>query len=99
MPAYLIATLDVHDPAALARYGELVAPVVAAFGGRYLVRGGAADAPEGALGGSRLVVIEFPSIDAARRFYASPEYAPLLRMRQDAAGSELALVEGCGTGP
>ena len=49
---------------------------------------------EGDLGLKRLVVLEFPSVEAARRFYASPEYAPLLKLRQEAARSGIVLVEG-----
>lgn len=94
MPAYLIATITVHDPGAFADYGRQVAPVVAAFGGRYLVRGGDTHALEGELGRKRLVVIEFPSMDAARRFYGDAEYAPLLRQRVGCTASEVALVEG-----
>ena len=94
MPAYLIANVDVHDPVAFADYGRQVAPVVAALGGRYLVRGGDAHAAEGGLGLKRLVVVEFPSMEAARRFYDGPEYAPLLQLRLSCTTSELALVEG-----
>ena len=94
MPAYLIANVEVHDPAAFAEYGRQVTPLVASFGGRYLVRGGETHVKEGELGRKRLVVVEFPTMDAAQRFYDSPEYAPLLRQRLDSTASELALVEG-----
>ena len=94
MPAYLIANVDVRDPAAFAEYSKRVTPLVASFGGRYLVRGGETHAMEGELGRKRLVVVEFPTMDAARRFYDSPEYAPLLRQRLNCTASELALVEG-----
>ena len=94
MPAYLIANVDVHDRAAFAEYGTRVPPVIASFGGRYLVRGGELHGMEGDMGLKRLVIIEFPSMDAARRFYESAEYAPLLRMRLASATSSLAFVEG-----
>ncbi|HVL71585.1 MAG TPA: DUF1330 domain-containing protein [Beijerinckiaceae bacterium] len=94
MAAYLIANVDVHDPAAFARYREAVTPLIAKFGGRYLVRGGAVENKEGDLGLKRLVVLEFPDMAAARAFYDSPEYAPVLKMREEAATSSLALVEG-----
>jgi len=58
------------------------------------VRAGAVHALEGELGFDRFVVIEFPSLEAARRFYDSPEYAPLLKLRMETTKSEVALVEG-----
>ena len=64
------------------------------FGGRYLVRGGELLPVEGDLGLKRLVILEFPSVEAARRFYTSPEYAPLLKLRQESVASDIVLVEG-----
>jgi uncharacterized protein (DUF1330 family) len=92
--AYLVANVDVHDPAAFARYRDAVAPLIARFGGRYLVRGGAVENKEGDFGLERLVIVEFPDMDTARAFYDSPEYAPVLKMRLDSATSSLVLVEG-----
>jgi uncharacterized protein (DUF1330 family) len=94
MPGYLIASIDVHDPETFAKYRDEVAPLIAKFGGRYLVRGGELDHREGRLPVKRLVVLEFPSLAEARRFYESPEYAPLLKLRAGCTHSDLALVEG-----
>jgi uncharacterized protein (DUF1330 family) len=94
MAAYLIANLDVRDEAKFDTYREQVPAVIAKFGGRYLVRGGAVDSREGDLKLKRLVILEFPFMEAARAFYESPEYAPLLRMRLDSAESDLVLVDG-----
>jgi uncharacterized protein (DUF1330 family) len=94
MPAYLVAHIDVHDPAVFAEYRTRVEPIIEAFGGRYLIRGGALETLEGAEQQRRLVVIEFPSLDAARAFYHSPEYAPVLQLRLASAASEVVLVEG-----
>ena len=63
-------------------------------GGRYLVRGGELHPVEGNPGLKRLVILEFSSVEAARRCYESPEYAPLLRLRQETAHSDIVLVEG-----
>ncbi len=93
-PAYLVAHIEVHDPAGFDEYRTRVAPVVEAFGGRYLVRGGALETLEGAEQQRRVVVIEFPSMDAARSFYHSPAYAPVLQRRLDSAASDIVLVEG-----
>ncbi len=94
MAAYLIANIDVRDRDAFDAYRQQVPPVIEQFGGRYLVRGGEPERVEGDLKLKRLMVVEFPSMEAARRFYDSPEYAPLLRMRLDSTASDLVLVEG-----
>ena len=94
MPAYFIVNLDVKDREKFERYHAEVPAVIAKHGGRYLVRGGELHPIEGDLGLKRLVVLEFPSLEAARRFYDSPEYAPLLKLRQEAARSDIVPVEG-----
>lgn len=94
MAAYLIANLKVHDAAGFARYGAAVAPMVARFGGRYLVRGGALEDVEGSFGLERLVILEFADMAALRAFYCSDDYKPLLAMREAAAESQVTLVEG-----
>ena len=94
MPAYLIANITVTDPEAFKAYGALVPAVIAKFGGRYLVRGGAVAAVEGASAFNRLVVLEFATMDALKTFYHSPEYAPLIAMRQKASTGDVVLVEG-----
>lgn len=95
MPAYLVAHIDVHDPAGFEEYRTRVVPVVEAHGGRYLVRAGALETLEGAEQQRRLVILEFPSMDAARGFYHSADYAPVLQRRLATATSDIALVEGC----
>ncbi len=94
MAAYLIANIEVHDAPAFARYGTLVAPMVARFGGRYLVRGGALEHVEGATGLKRLVILEFADMPALRAFYFSDDYKPLLAMREAATTSHVTLAEG-----
>lgn len=98
MPAYLIANIEVTDAEAFERYRAAVPAVIAAHGGRYLVRGGALHPVEGAMPLKRLVILEFPSLDAARRFYDSAEYAPLLALRLASTRSEVTLVEGYAPG-
>jgi len=94
MPAYMIANIEVTDPAGFERYREAVPPVIAAHGGRYLVRGGAVHTKEGNPDVKRLVILEFPTIAAAEAFYAAPDYAPLLALRLATTRSEAVLVEG-----
>ncbi|HEY0203754.1 MAG TPA: DUF1330 domain-containing protein [Acetobacteraceae bacterium] len=94
MAAYLLARIVVHDDAKYAEYRAQVPPVIAAHGGRYLVRGGAVDVKEGDPPPGRLVVVEFPDMASARTFYGSAEYAPLLKLRTDSTKSEVVFVEG-----
>ena len=75
MPAYMVVQLKVTDADKFTRYREAVPTVVAAFGGRYIVRGGTVEALEGSHDGRRLVLFEFPSVEAIKRFWHSPEYA------------------------
>jgi len=94
MPAYLIAEVDVADTAAYEEYKKLTPGAVAAYGGKFIVRGGTVDSKEGGWKPARLVVVEFASMEQARKFYDSPEYAPALAIRLKAAKSRLVLVEG-----
>ncbi len=94
MAAYLIAQVEVTDADTFAQYGQQVPAVIEQYGGRYLVRGGAMEVAEGEWEVPRMVVVEFPSMEALQRFYHSPEYAPLIQLRQQSARSVLALVEG-----
>jgi len=97
MMAFLIANITVTDPERYSLYRAQVPKIVAQYGGRFLVRAGAVHRLEGDLGVDRFVVIEFPSPEAARQFYDSPEYAPLLRLRMETAKSQVAIVEGYTT--
>ena len=94
MPGYLIANIKITDPEGFERYRAGVPAVIAQFGGRYLVRGGAMERVENADGFNRVIVLEFPSLAAARAFYDSPEYAPLLKLRLDSTESQAILIEG-----
>lgn len=94
MAAYLIGNITITDPERFPAYRERVPAVIAQYGGQYLVRGGAVHPLEGELGIDRFVVLEFPSLEAARRFYDSPEYAPLLKLRTETTRSHVAFVEG-----
>ena len=94
MPAYLIAEVDVTDTGAYEEYKKITPGAVAAYGGKFIVRGGAVDSKEGGWKPTRLVVVEFASMAQARKFYDSPEYAPALAIRLKAAKSRLILAEG-----
>lgn len=94
MAGYLIANLDVTDATKFEEYREKVRPLIEKFGGRYLVRGGELRRLEGNLPLHRLVVLEFPTLEAAQRFYDSAEYRPILKLRLDSARSDVVLAEG-----
>lgn len=94
MSTYFIANLDIHDREAFGEYPRLVAPQIEAYGGRYLVRGGDFEILEGGWSPKRLVVLEFPSVEQARRWYDSDDYRELRELRQRAAATDLVLVEG-----
>jgi len=94
MAAYCIANIEVTDPALYEDYRKGVAATIAAHGGRFLARGGAAEALEGAYPVRRVVILEFPTMAALKAWYASPEYAPLLALRKRASRGDLFVVEG-----
>jgi uncharacterized protein (DUF1330 family) len=95
MPAYVISELEVLDEAVADRYRELAASSIKHHGGRYVVRGAEPEALEGEwLPERRLVIVEFPSVEDARRWYTSPEYAEALELRAYALRRRLLLADG-----
>ncbi|MSP96264.1 MAG: DUF1330 domain-containing protein [Betaproteobacteria bacterium] len=94
MPAYLIAEIEVTDAAAYEEYKKLTPAAIAAYGGRFIVRGGEVETKEGGWKPSRLIVVEFSTLAQARKFYDSPEYAPALAIRVKASNSRVILADG-----
>lgn len=94
MPAYVIVNVTVQDAATYDRYKLLAPPAIAAYGGRYIARGGATEVLEGSWAPKRLVLLEFPDADAARRWWSSEEYREAKAMRQASAGTDMVLVDG-----
>ena len=94
MAAYIHASVEVTDPVAYEDYRRQVPAVVAQYGGRYLVRGGATEVLEGDAVPNRVVILEFPDMAGLKAFYHSPEYAPLRAVRQRAARCSLVVIEG-----
>jgi uncharacterized protein (DUF1330 family) len=94
MPAYLIVETDIHDPEQYERYKAASPGAVAAGGGRFLVRGGELAVLEGDWQPKRLVVLEFESLEAAKRFYESEQYQEAKRLRDGAADLRMVAVEG-----
>jgi uncharacterized protein (DUF1330 family) len=94
MAAYIVVDIDVHDAPGLEEYRRQVPATVTKFGGRFIVRGGSFQVLEGAWQPKRLVLLEFPSVEQARRWYDSEEYRPLKAMRLKASTATLVLVDG-----
>lgn len=95
MAAYVIVDVEVHDPDAYTAYTSRVPATLEPFGGRFLVRGGRSETLEGDWWPQRVVVIEFPDLDTARAWHASPAYAEILPIRQGHARTNfLTVVEG-----
>ncbi|HYZ57595.1 MAG TPA: DUF1330 domain-containing protein [Streptosporangiaceae bacterium] len=95
MAAYAISEVEILNEAKGQRYQELAAASIARYGGRYLVRGARPQVPEGEWSADeRVVVVEFPSMERLREWYASAEYAEALKIRQTALARRLIFVEG-----
>jgi uncharacterized protein (DUF1330 family) len=94
MPAYLIADIEVTDAEGYDRYRKGVSETIAAFGGRYLARGGKTEVLEGEFKPQRFVIVEFPTMARLREWYDSPQYRPLLDLRKRCSKSRLFTVEG-----
>ncbi len=94
MPAYVLVDAKVTDPAQYEEYRKVAPAAIARYGGRYLVRGGATTVLEGEWQPNRIVVLEFPDADAARRFYDSPEYRAARALRAGAAAMNVIVVDG-----
>ncbi len=92
---YLIAEAKVSDIAAYDVYKGLAQTAIAQYGGRYLVRGGTVEMLEGNWKNiPRLVIVEFDSVDQAKRFYHSPEYQAARKARENAAEMNMLVVAG-----
>lgn len=93
MPAYVISNVSMKPGPALDAYRRLAAAAIERHGGQFLVRGGTLAVMEGAWRAAA-IVIEFPSLEAAQRWYASPDYAEALAYRDDAVERDLVIVDG-----
>jgi uncharacterized protein (DUF1330 family) len=94
MAAYVMGEIEVTDPATYEDYRKQVLATIQNHGGKFLVRGGKVEALEGGWSPKRLVLLEFPSMEQALKWYRSPDYAPLIKLRQKASRGKLVAVEG-----
>jgi uncharacterized protein (DUF1330 family) len=94
MPAYIIVETDITDPEQYEQYKAASPGAIAAGGGRFLVRGGELAVLEGDWSPKRLVVLEFPDLEAAKSFYESEPYTEAKALREGAATLRMVAVDG-----
>ena len=94
MAAYVIIDIEVIDPAGYEEYRKLAPPALKLYGGRFLARGGLNETLEGDWHSKRLVILEFESMERAKTWLNSPEYAQARALRHKYAKSKMIVVEG-----
>ncbi len=94
MSAYVLAEIEIDDPEGYKEYTTMVPATIAQYGGRFLVRGGAAEVLEGEWPQRRRVLLEFASMEAARLWWDSPEYEKPKALRRASSHGRLLLLEG-----
>jgi uncharacterized protein (DUF1330 family) len=94
MPAYVFAEVDITNPEGYREYSQQVPATIQKYGGRFLHRGGPVTVLEGDWPQIRRVIIEFPSVDAARQWWDSPEYEKPKALRRANSKGRLLLLEG-----
>jgi uncharacterized protein (DUF1330 family) len=92
--AYIVVQVDVKDPVRYEDYKRLVPSSLTKYGGRFLVRGGATETLEGTWSPGRFVVLEFPSVEQAKAWWASTDYADAKALRQATSHTEMILAKG-----
>ena len=94
MTAYVVLDIQVTDPARYEKYKDLAAPTVTQYGGKYIVRGGKVNKLEGDWAPSRVVILQFESVEQAEKWLGSPEYRPAMELRHQTAITRSIIVEG-----
>ncbi len=94
MPAFVIVEIEIHDLAEYEEYKKLTPASIAAYNGKFVVRGGTAESLEGEWQPQRIVVLEFPTVEKAKEWWKSPEYTKAKTIRQRAAKTKMLVVEG-----
>jgi uncharacterized protein (DUF1330 family) len=90
----VIVDIDVTDPIGYDEYKQLAPAAVAAYGGKYLARGGRAETLEGAWVPKRPVILEFECMERAKQWLHSPEYRAAKQLRHGTAKSNMVVIEG-----
>jgi uncharacterized protein (DUF1330 family) len=94
MPAYILVDIQIHNPAQYEDYKKMTPISLVKYQGKFIVRGGKTETLEGDWNPNRLVILEFPDAELAKKWWASEEYAPAKALRYRTANSKMLLVEG-----
>jgi len=94
MAGYIVADIEITDPDEYQKYAQQTAATIERYGGKFLVRGGRSETLEGDWKTERLVILEFPSVEQAKKWYDSPEYSAIKGIRHRSAVSKMLLVHG-----
>lgn len=94
MSAYVVVDIEVQDTEQYETYKRLAPPSIAQYGGRYIARGGQVGTLEGDWSPRRLVILEFPTLEQAKAWWGSAEYAEAKALRQTSARTQMIVVEG-----
>ena len=95
MKAYVVSQIEVQNPERYAEYAAQAAATVVPFGGRYLARNGLKHGLEGPVPDRRVVLMEFPSVEQAKAWHASPAYQAIIGIRHGASLGNIFIIEGC----
>jgi uncharacterized protein (DUF1330 family) len=94
MSAYVIVEIEIYDPVEYEEYKKLTPASIAAYDGRFVVRGAQTESMEGDWNPQRIVVLEFPSVERAKEWWHSPQYSKAKAIRQRSANTKMLVVEG-----
>ncbi len=94
MAAYVVVNVDVKDPVRYKDYIGMSPISIEKYGGRFIARGGAVEVMEGDWSPRRMVILEFPTLERAKQWWASPEYAEAKALRQATADTQLVITQG-----
>lgn len=94
MPALVLVEITIHDPVLYEDYKLLTPAAIAAYDGRFVVRGAPTESLEGDWNPQRIVVLEFASVERAKEWWHSAEYMPAKEIRQRAASTKMLVVAG-----
>jgi len=94
MAAYVIVDVTINDPLLYEEYKKLTPAAIAAYDGKFVVRGGESHSLEGDWQPQRVVVLEFPTVQRANEWWNSPEYSVAKAIRQRAGSTRMLVVQG-----
>jgi uncharacterized protein (DUF1330 family) len=94
MPAYIVTEIEVLDKERYEDYKKMSPVSIKAFGGRFIVRGGQTETLEGTWNPKRFVIVEFPTLEIAKKWWSSDEYGPAKKLRQETSQTQMFVVEG-----